>query len=233
MPTTVRLDFSARSGRARCTFVSHTSVPNAKVTLLGPQTKRIKKVNQYLLCTPSTYPQTPSDEPHSDPQRATAEDTHRTQKMAAQHGFYEKMRGRDHGDVHDDENSADAGESLMGRGRASKSWDELRHVHRPRRRAVWRGCCSSLLLQGLLNTVLLVLVLALLVDRRRHQDHPGQLEASGDMTGFIPAVAQQIKTFVPDWSFAPENSSDFFSDEVQEKWLSIVPSKLSSGTRAS
>lgn len=154
--------------------------------------------------------------------------------MAAQHGLYEKRRSEDHEDVHDmhDEQSTGAGESLMGHGTAPKSWDELRHVPRPGR-AVWRGFCSSLSLQGLLNTVLLVLVLALLVDRRGHQDRPGPLETSGDMTGFIPPVAQQIKTFVPDWSFAPENSSDFFSDEVQDKWLSIVPSKPSSRIRTS
>lgn len=149
--------------------------------------------------------------------------------MATQHVLYEKRRREDHDDVHDmhDEHSTDAGESLMGHDMAPKSWDELRHVPRPGR-AVWRSCCSSSLLQGLLNAVLLVLVLALLVDRQGHQNRPGQLETSGDMTGFIPPVAQQIKTFVPDWSFAPENSSDFFSDEVQDKWLSIVPSKLSS-----
>ena len=37
-------------------------------------------------------------------------------------------------------------------------------------------------------------------------------------------VAQQIKTFAPDHGFVPENGSDFFTDAVQARWLSIVPS---------
>ncbi|KAJ4390148.1 hypothetical protein N0V93_007622 [Gnomoniopsis smithogilvyi] len=83
-----------------------------------------------------------------------------------------------------------------------------------------------MLLQGLLNTVLLLLVLALLVDRRWHQQRYGQLEGSGDITGFVPPASQQIKSFVPDMAFVPENGSDFFSEEVKEKWLSIVPKGL-------
>lgn len=83
------------------------------------------------------------------------------------------------------------------------------------------------MLQGLLNTILLVLVLFLLLDRRRGQQEEqryGQFEGNGDITGFIPPVAQQITTFVPDMGFNPENSSEFFSKEVKQKWLSIVPS---------
>lgn len=39
-------------------------------------------------------------------------------------------------------------------------------------------------------------------------------------------VAQQIKTFVPDVSFVPENGSDFFTEEVRKKWLELVPKGL-------
>lgn len=39
-------------------------------------------------------------------------------------------------------------------------------------------------------------------------------------------VSQQIKTFVPDLGFAPENASEFFTPEVQQKWLDMVPRGL-------
>ncbi len=39
-------------------------------------------------------------------------------------------------------------------------------------------------------------------------------------------MSQQIKTFIPDLSFVPENGSDFFTVAVQKKWLGIVPSKF-------
>lgn len=127
---------------------------------------------------------------------------------------------------------AEASDSLMGRTLEDKDWDELRHVPRPRH-GQWRRRLSSMSLQSLLNTILLVLVLALLFDRRGgHQESYGQFEVAGDITGFIPPVAQQIKSFVPDMAFAPDNTSEFFSDAVREKWLSIVPSKSSLLTSA-
>lgn len=39
-------------------------------------------------------------------------------------------------------------------------------------------------------------------------------------------VAQQIVTFKPDPGFVPENASEFFTDEVHQKWLDLVPRKL-------
>lgn len=143
--------------------------------------------------------------------------------MTSQQADYAKVRGEDHGEAHDD-SSTDAGESLMGHRMGEKSWEELRHAPRPRQ-SRWRQCCSTMLLQGLLNTVLLALVLALLLDRRWHQERYGQFEGSGDITGFTPPVAQQIKTFIPDMAFAPGNASEFFTDAVKKKWLDIVPSK--------
>lgn len=146
--------------------------------------------------------------------------------MISQQANYAKVKGEDHGELgaaHDD-SSTDAGESLMGHHIRVKSWEELRHTPRPRH-SHWKQCCSSTLLQGLVNIVLLVLVLALLLDRRWHQERHGQLEGTGDMTGFIPPVGLQIKTFIPDMAFEPGNASDFFTDAVQKKWLSIVPSK--------
>lgn len=142
--------------------------------------------------------------------------------MSPDHTRYARVETGEHGDIHDD-SSTDVDESPTARRLGEKMWDEYRHTPRPRRSGLQQRC-SSMLLQGLLNTVLLLLVVALLLDRRWHQQRYGQLEGSGDITGFIPAASQQIKSFVPDMAFAPENSSEFFTEAVQEKWLSIVPS---------
>lgn len=82
-------------------------------------------------------------------------------------------------------------------------------------------------------------------DRPRH-------EGSGDVTGFAPqcksdpgeggsggrarglltemrtSVAQQIRTFTPEPIFMPDNTSEFFSPQVRQKWLDIVPRGSSS-----
>ncbi|CAN8102064.1 unnamed protein product [Discula destructiva] len=81
-------------------------------------------------------------------------------------------------------------------------------------------------MQGLINTILLLVIVALLLDRRWSRDDYRQFEGSGDITGFIPPVSQRITTFVPDMAFAPDNGSEFFTDAVQQKWLSIVPKGL-------
>jgi hypothetical protein len=44
----------------------------------------------------------------------------------------------------------------------------------------------------------------------------------------IGTVSQQIKSFAPDPMFVPENVSEFFTEAVQARWLSIVPSTASS-----
>lgn len=142
--------------------------------------------------------------------------------------------GGDEPSEHDDSSTVVDRESLSGRHTPAgheKNWDTEDFSHAPhtrRRKSWWRRCGSSMMLQGLLNTILLLLVLVLLLDRRRGQQQEqqryGQFEGNGDITGFIPPVSQQITTFVPDMGFNPENSSDFFTQSVKEKWLSIVPS---------
>lgn len=143
---------------------------------------------------------------------------------------YARVRSGEQADIHDD-SSTDVDDLSASRQLEDKryNWDEYSHdAPRPQRQSRWRQCCSSMLLQGLLNTILLLLVLALLLDRRWHQNRYGQLEGSGDITGFIPPASQQIKTFVPDMAFTPENGSGFFSEAVKKKWLSIVPSTRTS-----
>ncbi|KAK4140240.1 uncharacterized protein C8A04DRAFT_15127 [Dichotomopilus funicola] len=55
---------------------------------------------------------------------------------------------------------------------------------------------------------------------------PKDVEVAGDITGFARQISGHITTFVPNPAFVPENGSAFFTDEVQDKWLSIVPKGL-------
>ena len=104
----------------------------------------------------------------------------------------------------------------------------------------------------LLDTALLLVIVGLLLDRRRQDGKPAQFEGAGDLTGFAPRgtdpgigrtrrpglwltgssppVAQQITTFEPDFSYAPENATDFFSPEVKQRWIDLVPSASRAGS---
>lgn len=88
--------------------------------------------------------------------------------------------------------------------------------------------------------MLVVVVLGLLLERRTTSVDTTTMtsettkttvmteyEGNGDVTGFIPPVSQQVKTFVPNMSFVPENGSDFFSHTTKKMWLSLVPRTFS------
>ncbi|KAK3379122.1 hypothetical protein B0T24DRAFT_519859 [Lasiosphaeria ovina] len=82
--------------------------------------------------------------------------------------------------------------------------------------------------RSLLDTALLLIIVGLLFERGWHkQKHPSPaFEFTGDITGFAPRLSQQIKSFVPDSAFIPENGSEFFTEAVHQKWLGIVPKGL-------
>ncbi|KAK3352258.1 hypothetical protein B0T25DRAFT_477578 [Lasiosphaeria hispida] len=139
----------------------------------------------------------------------------------------------DHGHGHhDDDAAADASDSLT-------DWDGKEHLdawsdedtarnqplvlrrRKTRARKIREAVAS---LRSLLDTVLLLVILGLVLERRGQRE--GRYEFAGDLSGFAPRFSQQIKTFVPDPGFVPENGSEFFTKEVREKWLSIVPKGL-------
>lgn len=79
----------------------------------------------------------------------------------------------------------------------------------------------------IIDTFLLMVIIVLLLgnDWGRHgKDH--FFEGAGDLTGFAPEFSQKVTTFSPDPGFVPENTSEFFSEATKQKWLSLVPSKL-------
>ncbi|KAL2130837.1 hypothetical protein VTI74DRAFT_5880 [Chaetomium olivicolor] len=90
-----------------------------------------------------------------------------------------------------------------------------------RRRRIWSAIMS---IRSLLDTVLLLVILGLLWERG-WQSSP-RFEFGADITGFAPHISQQIKTFSPDPNFIPVNRSEFFTDEIRQRWLSIVPRGL-------
>lgn len=100
-------------------------------------------------------------------------------------------------------------------------WDIEQHIKQRRsRRRVWRKIKGY---RWLLDTTLLLVIVGLLVEKRwtHHASHAYEL--AGDITGFAPTFSQQIISFKPDPIFAPEDASQFWSNETKHAWLSIVP----------
>lgn len=99
--------------------------------------------------------------------------------MTANQPEYSNIGGSNHDDA-----STDAGESLMGHG--EKSWEELREAGRPRQSRWQRSRAAVFSYQGVLNTLLLVVILFLLLDRRHQKENFGHFEGTGDISGFAP-----------------------------------------------
>lgn len=154
---------------------------------------------------------------------------------------------RTHADVDNDakENAtSDQEGSLLGMEDEERAWSDitardpgvaLRRMSR--RQRIWSALVS---IRSLLDTVLLVIILGLSLERGWQK--PSWFEVGGDVAGFAPrskdctqsgldrckktdnlTVSQQIKSFVPDPMFIPANGSEFFTDAVRARWLSIVP----------
>ncbi|OAL00796.1 hypothetical protein IQ06DRAFT_275715 [Phaeosphaeriaceae sp. SRC1lsM3a] len=105
-------------------------------------------------------------------------------------------------------------------------WDAEENKASRRRRTCWSKFKAW---KWLVDTTLLLIITALLVERQwTHHQHSKshKFELAGDITGFAPSFSQQITTFAPDPAFAPENASEFWSAETQQKWLDIVPEGL-------
>jgi hypothetical protein len=105
-----------------------------------------------------------------------------------------------------------------------EDWDTEGDVKPPPRKTLWTRARAF---KWLLDTGLLLVIFGLLVERQwRHHTNSHAFELAGDVTGFAPKFTQQITTFKPDPVFAPENASEFWSQETQHAWLNIVPGML-------
>lgn len=103
-------------------------------------------------------------------------------------------------------------------------WDTENAIQpRRRRKTFWRrvkGC------RWMIDTTLLLVIVGLLAEKRwQHHTKSHEYQIAGDITGFAPTFRQQIVTFKPDSAFAPEDPTQFWSNETQHAWLSIVPGR--------
>ncbi|KAI1878146.1 uncharacterized protein JN550_000328 [Neoarthrinium moseri] len=107
--------------------------------------------------------------------------------------------------------------------------DEKDYLHTPRRSRRAKILEALNRYRWVIDGVLIGLIVMLLLDRHwdwRSNGEDEGLEGAGDVTGFAPQFSQKIVTFSPDPMFVPENTSEFWSDEVRQKWLGLVPKGL-------
>ncbi|KAK3369961.1 hypothetical protein B0H63DRAFT_564223 [Podospora didyma] len=124
----------------------------------------------------------------------------------------------------DDRSSTEVDESLMGDEKGQRDWH-----HQPLRKSKRSRVASAFQsYRWIIDTSLLLVILGLLVrDQWRRPDsslsggHPWDF--GGDLTGVGPKFSQQITTFKMDQTYAPMNTSEFFTDEVLDKWNKLMP----------
>lgn len=102
-----------------------------------------------------------------------------------------------------------------------EDWDTEADV-KPRRRTTFWAKMKAW--KWLVDTGLLLVIIGLLVERQwKHHAKGHAFELAGDISGFAPKFSQKLTTFKPDPVFAPENATEFWSNETQRAWLDIVP----------
>ncbi|CAK7223359.1 hypothetical protein SEUCBS140593_005209 [Sporothrix eucalyptigena] len=131
--------------------------------------------------------------------------------------------------------STEVDESLLGDNASPTSgkWKEAghnldRHLARQQRRRR-RSLRESIATWGRwgLDTVLLLVILGLVLKQQHasssstSSSHP--YDFGQDFTGVGPRVSQQIVRFKSDQSYAPMNTSEFFTEEVLQKWNHLMP----------
>ncbi|ORY68483.1 uncharacterized protein BCR38DRAFT_335827 [Pseudomassariella vexata] len=120
----------------------------------------------------------------------------------------------------DDRSSTEVEDSLMGR---EKQW-QLEGLPRSAGNSRRTRICATLnSYRWMIDTFLLLLILGLVVRGQLRETPLSPFDFNGDLTGVGPRFSQQIKTFKPDYDFAPQNVSEFFTNETLDKWNEILP----------
>jgi hypothetical protein len=147
---------------------------------------------------------------------------------ALRHGEKEPTINRD---AEEDELDSDSGTEVG-------DWDAESHAHiqkRSRMQRTLRRTRTSVFSRikkyhWVIDTVLLLAIIALLLERRTNDSErrSPEFELAGDITGFAPKFNQQIVKFTPDDVdlFAPDEPLKFFSNETQRAWLGMVPGRF-------
>ncbi|KAI0128578.1 hypothetical protein BJ170DRAFT_622196 [Xylariales sp. AK1849] len=132
---------------------------------------------------------------------------------------YDSLRADDHDEI----------DGLEGETEGTISLDEKDYLHTSPQSRRARLLAALGRYRWLIDGFLIAVIVMLLLDRQGGFQDGGsepELVGAGDMTGFAPRFSQKIVTFQPDPMFLPENGSEFWSAEVRQKWLSIVPKGL-------
>lgn len=139
----------------------------------------------------------------------------------ASHKYENVQLNGDHEHDHDDSRSSTEVESLIG---DEKSWRAHQHEHNERKSK--RSQLSSILRSSrwMLDTTLLLIIVALLVRNEMKEPVQDQWQLLGDMTGVGPRFPQKLARFEYDTSYAPMNTSEFFTNETLDKWNNLMPS---------
>lgn len=140
--------------------------------------------------------------------------------MASSHKYENVQLTGEHEHDHDSRSSTEV-ESLIG---DEKSWRA--HQHEQRERRSKRSQLSSILRSSrwMLDTTLLLIIVALLVRNEMREPMQDQWQLLGDMTGVGPRFPQKLARFEYDTSYAPMNTSEFFTNETLDKWNNLMPS---------
>ncbi|KAK4210916.1 hypothetical protein QBC37DRAFT_291445 [Rhypophila decipiens] len=117
--------------------------------------------------------------------------------------------------------STEVDESLMG---DEKQW----HKQQPHQQSGSRSMRSRIMsvlwsARWFVDTLLLLAILGLLVRDQMRKPEVNQWDFGGDFTGVGPRFSQKIVKFEMDQSYAPTNSSEFFTDEVLDRWNNLMP----------
>ncbi|KAI0484109.1 hypothetical protein GGR56DRAFT_612359 [Xylariaceae sp. FL0804] len=87
----------------------------------------------------------------------------------------------------------------------------------------------------LVDTVLLLVILGFVVrdhwwprqqsEQRgeEEEEDPNIWQFGSDMTGVGPRLSHDVRSFSPDSSYAPNNTAEFFTEEVLQKWNDLMP----------
>lgn len=137
----------------------------------------------------------------------------------ASHKYENVQLGGGHEHDHDDSRSSTEVESLIG---DEKSWNAHQHE---RERKSKRSQLYSILRSSrwMLDTTLLLIIVALLVRNEMKEPMQDQWQLLGDMTGVGPRFPQKLARFEYDTSYAPMNTSEFFTNETLDKWNNLMP----------
>ncbi|KAI1492442.1 hypothetical protein F5X96DRAFT_667795 [Biscogniauxia mediterranea] len=134
---------------------------------------------------------------------------------------YEGIRGDDHDGSR---SSTEVEESLMG---DEKQWHDVELSSPPRQQRRNRFIAAITSSRWIIDTSLLLIILALLVrDQWRKpaaEDAANPWQFGQDMTGVGPRLPMKITTFERDESYAPNNTAEFFSEEVLQRWNDLMP----------